>query len=133
MTKGEYPQSMRDTVGSRLPTFTAEQLKVTHFLLMYNHCRRVFLFCLTCIVSLSFLSMFARAACGGLAGLCGAELLLPLRDLSGHDDRCGHPFFLQGHEHHQVGYCVSHVSCGAGMRATIEHSLAPLAKTIMLF
>jgi hypothetical protein len=31
MTKGEYPQSMRDTVGSRLPTFTAEQLKVRSF------------------------------------------------------------------------------------------------------
>lgn len=30
MTKGEYPQSMRDTVGSRLPTFTADQLKVLY-------------------------------------------------------------------------------------------------------
>jgi hypothetical protein len=28
MTKGEYPASMRQTVGARLPTFTPEQLKV---------------------------------------------------------------------------------------------------------
>jgi hypothetical protein len=28
MTKGEYPASMRETVGDRLPTFTPEQLKV---------------------------------------------------------------------------------------------------------
>jgi hypothetical protein len=66
MTKGEYPQSMRDTVGSRLPTFTAEQLKVTHFLLMYNHCHRVFLFCLTCIVSNFCLCSRAQLVVGSL-------------------------------------------------------------------
>jgi hypothetical protein len=113
---------MRDTVGSRLPTFTAEQLKVTHFLLMYNRCHRVFLFCLTCIVSLCLSSMFARAACGRLAGLRGAELLLPLRNLPGHDDRCGYPLLLQGHEHHQVGYSFTHVN------TTLERGFATLVE-----
>ena len=41
---------------------------------------------------------------GGLAGLRGAELLLPLRDLPGHYDRGGRAQLLQGHEHHQVRY-----------------------------
>ena len=29
LTKGEYPASMRETCGARLPTFTADQLKVS--------------------------------------------------------------------------------------------------------
>ena len=34
--KGDYPKTMRDTVGARLPTFTPEQIKVQTLSLLFS-------------------------------------------------------------------------------------------------
>lgn len=70
MTKGEYPKSMRETVGARLPTFTAEQLKVGSGLVKCVSCSP---FCVS--------QVFVRDLSGNARGIAGIPFIsnMPFR------------------------------------------------------